>query len=69
MSSHATPPRAATSSTSPDDAAAHFGWIARFFGADVVASSAQTRALLGWTPTGPGLFEDIAAGAYAVPRT
>src|SRR6185312_15919057 len=47
------------------DAAAHFGWIGMFFGADIPASSALTRELLGWTPTGPTLLDDIAAGAYA----
>ncbi len=54
-------------SVTPEDAEAHFGWIGRFFGMDVTASSARTRELLGWTPTGPTLFEDIAAGAYALP--
>jgi hypothetical protein len=29
------------------------------------ASSAHTRELLGWTPSGPTLVEDIEAGAYA----
>jgi nucleoside-diphosphate-sugar epimerase len=51
-------------SVPPAEAEAHFGWLARFFGADVTASSTRTRELLGWTPTGPTLFEDIAAGAY-----
>ncbi|MGW0228088.1 SDR family oxidoreductase [Actinopolymorpha singaporensis] len=51
-----------------EDAAAHFGWIARFFGLDAVASNVRTRQLLGWEPTGPTLFEDIAAGAYALPE-
>ncbi|MEV6103686.1 SDR family oxidoreductase [Streptomyces sp. NPDC051940] len=50
----------------PADAEAHFGWIGRFFGMDVTASSDRTREALGWTPTGPTLFEDIAAGAYAI---
>lgn len=54
-----------TVSVAPEDAEAHFGWIGRFFGMDITASSARTRELLGWTPTGPTLFEDIAAGAYA----
>lgn len=52
----------------PEDAAAHFGWIGRFFAMDMAASSAHTRELLGWTPTGPSLFEDIAAGAHAADR-
>ncbi|MFI1098487.1 SDR family oxidoreductase [Streptomyces sp. NPDC020917] len=54
------------SSVAPEDAEAHFGWIGRFFGMDVSASNDATRALLDWTPTGPTLLEDIAAGAYAV---
>jgi nucleoside-diphosphate-sugar epimerase len=54
-------------SVAPEDAEAHFGWIARFFSIDLTASSARTRELLGWTPTGPTLFEDIAAGAYPLP--
>lgn len=53
-----------TASVAPADAAAHFGWLAAFFGAEVAASSDRTRDLLGWTSTGPTLFEDIAAGAY-----
>jgi len=56
-----------TASVAPQDTDAHFGWIGRFFGLDVTASSTRTRELLGWTPTGPTLFEDIAAGAYALP--
>ncbi|MEY9941553.1 SDR family oxidoreductase [Streptacidiphilus sp. MAP5-3] len=55
-----------TVSVAPEEADAHFGWIGRFFGMDIVASSAHTRELLDWTPTGPTLFEDIAAGAYAL---
>lgn len=44
----------------------HFGWIGGFFAADVPTSSEATRRLLGWTPTGPTLVEDIDAGAYRV---
>lgn len=51
-------------SVSAEDADVHFGWIARFFGTDITASSARTRELLGWQPQGPTLFADIAAGAY-----
>jgi nucleoside-diphosphate-sugar epimerase len=54
-----------TVSLAPDDAPAHFGWIGRFFGLDLAASSELTQELLGWTPTGPTLLADIAAGAYA----
>ncbi|MGY2873269.1 nucleoside-diphosphate-sugar epimerase [Marmoricola sp. URHA0025 HA25] len=53
-----------TVSVAPEDAEAHFGWLARFFGMDVTATSTRTQELLGWTPTGPTLLEDIAAGAY-----
>ncbi|MFC7591947.1 hypothetical protein ACFQYP_55725 [Nonomuraea antimicrobica] len=56
-----------TVSVAPEEAEAHFGWIGRFFGTDITGSSARTQELLGWTPTGPTLFEDIAAGAYALP--
>lgn len=53
-----------TTSVAPDDAAEHFGFISRFFSMDLSASSRRTRELLGWEPTGPGLLDDIAAGAY-----
>jgi nucleoside-diphosphate-sugar epimerase len=53
-----------TASIEPADAEAHFGWIGRFFGTDAAASNDRTRELLGWEPTGPTLFEDIAAGGY-----
>jgi nucleoside-diphosphate-sugar epimerase len=48
-----------------EDAEDHFGWIGRFFGMDITATSARTRTLLDWQPEHPTLFEDIAAGAYA----
>ena len=46
-------------SLSPDEAGAHFGWLAPFAAHDMPASSAQTRARLGWHPTGPGLIADL----------
>jgi nucleoside-diphosphate-sugar epimerase len=46
-------------SIAPEDAPAYFGWLAMFAGSDMPASSAQTRAVLGWTPTGPGLIADL----------
>lgn len=46
------------------DADEHFGFMSYFFGLTMTASSARTRELLGWTPTGPTLVEDIDAGAY-----
>jgi nucleoside-diphosphate-sugar epimerase len=51
-------------SVDPDDAAAHFGWIGPFFAVDTPASSALTRQRLGWTPTHPGLVDDMDAGSY-----
>lgn len=51
-------------SIDPQDAPSHFGFIGRFFGMEMSATSDVTRELLGWEPTGPGLLEDIAAGAY-----
>ncbi|MGA2417094.1 MAG: hypothetical protein ABSF59_21785 [Candidatus Sulfotelmatobacter sp.] len=43
----------------PEQAQAHFGWLAMFAGFDMPASSAQTRIQLGWNPTGPGLIADL----------
>ncbi len=51
-------------SIAPEDAAAHFGWLGRFFAIDQPASSAITRERFGWTPTHPGLIEDLEAGHY-----
>ncbi|MFJ4222191.1 SDR family oxidoreductase [Curtobacterium luteum] len=51
-------------SVDPADAEEHFGFIGRFFAMDMAATSDGTRELLGWEPTGPGLLEDIAGGAY-----
>ncbi|MGV8910234.1 MAG: 3-beta hydroxysteroid dehydrogenase, partial [Propionicimonas sp.] len=47
-----------------DQAGEHFGWLARFFGADASASNALTRELLGWEPTHPGLLQDLEQGHY-----
>lgn len=46
-------------SLSPEKAAAHFGPLAMFAGADLAASSEKTRAKFGWNPTGPGLIADL----------
>ena len=51
-------------SVDPDDAAEHFGWIGAFFAVDMPASSALTQERLDWTPTQPGLIEDLDAGSY-----
>jgi nucleoside-diphosphate-sugar epimerase len=51
-------------SLSPEEAAAHFGWLAMFAGLDMPASSAQTQQRLGWQPTGPGLIADLEKMRY-----
>jgi nucleoside-diphosphate-sugar epimerase len=51
-------------SVAPENTVEHFGFIGRFFGLDMSASNTATRELLGWTPSGPTLVEDIEAGAY-----
>jgi nucleoside-diphosphate-sugar epimerase len=48
-----------TASISPEDAPAHYGWLAAFATLDVPASSHETRKRLNWRPTGPGLLADI----------
>lgn len=53
-----------TESIPAQQATSHFGWIGAFFGADAPASNAKTRETLGWSPEGPTLSDDIAAGAY-----
>jgi nucleoside-diphosphate-sugar epimerase len=51
-------------SIAPEDVPQHFGWIGRFFGVDAPASSALTQKLLGWSPSGPTLIQDLDAGYY-----
>jgi nucleoside-diphosphate-sugar epimerase len=46
-------------SIAPEEAPAFFGWLARFAGHDVPASSERTRKKLGWEPTGAGLIADL----------
>lgn len=48
-----------TVTLTPEQATGHFGWMAGFAGLDMSASSTKTRERLGWTPTGPGLAEDL----------
>ena len=49
---------------SPAEAADHFGWFAHFAALDNPASSARTRAALGWQPTQPALLADLAEARY-----
>ena len=46
-------------SLSPQEAAAHVGWLAMFAGADLAASSEKTRKNLDWNPTGPGMLAGL----------
>ena len=50
---------------SPEEAGARFGFVGQLVGLDLAASSAITRELLGWEPSGPTLVEEIEAGAYS----
>jgi nucleoside-diphosphate-sugar epimerase len=52
-------------SLAPEKAEAHFGWLAMFAGADLVASSEKTRKNLGWNPTRPGLIADLQRMDYS----
>ncbi len=51
-------------SKSLEQAVDHFGWLGRFFAADVPASSTRTQERLGWRPRQPGLLADIERGHY-----
>jgi nucleoside-diphosphate-sugar epimerase len=51
-------------SISPEEASAHFGWLAAFAGRDLPASSVLTRKRLGWQPAGPGLIADLEQMRY-----
>jgi nucleoside-diphosphate-sugar epimerase len=46
-------------SIKPEEAEAHFGWLARFAGHDMPISSVITRRKLSWNPTGPDLITDL----------
>ena len=53
-----------TRSISPEETAGHFGAIAMFIAGNGPASSARTRARLGWEPREPGLIRDINRPEY-----
>jgi nucleoside-diphosphate-sugar epimerase len=44
----------------PEQAEAHFGWLAALVATDAPASSTTTRRLLGWEPCHADLFDDLA---------
>ena len=52
-------------SKSPEEAAAHFGWLGMFAGLDLPASSAQTQERLEWHPTERGLIADLEEMRYS----
>ncbi len=51
-------------SVSAEQAPEHFGFLGFFAGRDAHISSAQTRANLGWNPTGPDLLTDLGNMRY-----
>jgi len=48
-----------------EQAQEHFGFLGFFAGRDPLTSSAQTRAKLGWNPTGPSLLTDLGNMRYS----
>ena len=46
-------------SVGADQVSEHFGWLGRFFSADMQISSAWTQQQLGWHPTELSLLEDL----------
>jgi nucleoside-diphosphate-sugar epimerase len=53
-------------SITPEEAPEYFGWMAHLATIDLAASSALTRLLLGWDPTGPDLLTDLRNMDYRV---
>jgi nucleoside-diphosphate-sugar epimerase len=51
-------------SITPEEAPAHFGWMALFAAYDMTGSSTLTRERLNWAPTGPSLLTDLANMKY-----
>ena len=51
-------------SITPEEAPAHFGWLAMFAMIDAPASSALTQQRLGWKPNETGLLADIGQPGY-----
>jgi nucleoside-diphosphate-sugar epimerase len=52
-------------SIAPEQAPAHFGWLAHFAAIDLPASGAWTQKTLGWNPAGPTLLTDLANMRYS----
>jgi nucleoside-diphosphate-sugar epimerase len=53
-----------TASMTPEEATERLGFLGTFFAMDLASSSTITQELLGWTPTGPTLLEDLESGSY-----
>jgi nucleoside-diphosphate-sugar epimerase len=53
-------------SIKPEEAEAHFGWLALFARLDMPSSSALTQQKLNWKPTGPDLITDLDGMDYTV---
>jgi nucleoside-diphosphate-sugar epimerase len=51
-------------SVTPEEAPAHFGWMAPFAQLDALASGALTEQWLGFKPSHVGLIEDMETGTY-----
>jgi len=51
-------------SIAAEEAESQFGFLAGFLALDTPVSSALTRELLAWEPSGPGLIDDLDAGHY-----
>jgi nucleoside-diphosphate-sugar epimerase len=52
-------------SIKPEEAEAHFGWLAHFASVDMPSSGALTQHKLNWKPAGPGLIADLDGMNYA----
>ena len=59
VEAHARGLRVPVISIKPEEAEAHFGWLALFAGNDMPSSSALTQEKLNWRPTGAGLIADL----------
>ncbi len=53
-----------TQSVALGDAPEHFAHLGRFIAMDISATATLTRELLGWTPTGPSLLDDLDEDHY-----
>jgi nucleoside-diphosphate-sugar epimerase len=53
-----------TKSIPVDELEGYYGFLGPFIGLDVRVSTAKTQALLGWSPVGPTLVDDLRRGHY-----